>query len=228
MIEKSRLFGRLFCFPRASRSGFGGSQRLPRGPAARLKLREQMPDMALDRLLGEEEPDADLAVDETVRDQLEHLDLAGGRFLLQLLEGRLERDDLRPRRRRAGRRPTRSARGAPGSGSGSRCAGQRPRIRLSARSEAPLGRIHPNRVTRRPLATSPGQCRRWRADRNRERRSTARPRGRRAARARPSSPATSRPCEEETAARSRARGRGRRAPARPRSPPARGPVPGRT
>jgi len=53
--------------------------------------------MALDRLLGEEEPDADLAVYETVGDQLQHLDLAGGRLLLQLLEGSLERNDLRDR-----------------------------------------------------------------------------------------------------------------------------------
>ena len=43
--------------------------------------------MALDRLLGEEEPDADLAIDETVGDQLQHLDLADRRLLLQLLEG---------------------------------------------------------------------------------------------------------------------------------------------
>ena len=67
------------------------------GPAASLELREQVPDVALDRLLGEEEPDADLAVDETVGDQLQHLDLTGGRLLLELLEGSLERNDLRHR-----------------------------------------------------------------------------------------------------------------------------------
>jgi len=67
------------------------------GPAAGLELREQVANVALDRLLGEEEPDADLAVDETIGDQLQHLDLAGGRLLLQLLKGSLERNDLRHR-----------------------------------------------------------------------------------------------------------------------------------
>ena len=51
------------------------------GSAARLKLRQQVADVRLDRLLGEEEPLADLTVDETVRDELENLDLAGGRLL---------------------------------------------------------------------------------------------------------------------------------------------------
>jgi hypothetical protein len=37
---------------------------------------------------------ADLAVDETLGDQLKHLDLAGGRLLLQLPEGSGERNDL--------------------------------------------------------------------------------------------------------------------------------------
>jgi hypothetical protein len=49
--------------------------------------------MALHRLLREEEVDSDLAVHEAVRDELEDLDLARGRLLLQLLEGRLERDE---------------------------------------------------------------------------------------------------------------------------------------
>ena len=47
------------------------------GSAARLKLRQQVADVRLDRLLGEEEPLADL-VDEPVGDELEQLDLAGG------------------------------------------------------------------------------------------------------------------------------------------------------
>ena len=50
--------------------------------------------MRLDRLLAEEEPLTDLAVDEAVRDQLKHLDLAGGRLLLELLERRRERNHL--------------------------------------------------------------------------------------------------------------------------------------
>jgi hypothetical protein len=67
--------------------------------AASLELREEVPDMALDRLLGEEEPDADLAVHEPVGDQLQHLDLPGGRLLLQLLKRRgLERNHLGDRR----------------------------------------------------------------------------------------------------------------------------------
>ena len=67
--------------------------------AASLELGEQVADVALDGLLGEEKPDADLAVDETVGNQLQHLDLAGGRFLLQLLQRRgLERNHLGDRR----------------------------------------------------------------------------------------------------------------------------------
>ena len=52
-----------------------------------------MPDVALDCLLRKEEPDADLAIHETVRNQLEHLDLSRRRLLLQLLQG-LKRDHL--------------------------------------------------------------------------------------------------------------------------------------
>ncbi len=63
------------------------------GSAARLKLRQQVADVRLDRLLGEEEPLADLAVHEAVRDELQNLDLAGGRLLLELaLDSRPERD----------------------------------------------------------------------------------------------------------------------------------------
>jgi hypothetical protein len=47
-----------------------------------------------DRLFREEEAVADLPVDEALRDQLEDLDLPGGRLLLELLERRCERDDL--------------------------------------------------------------------------------------------------------------------------------------
>ena len=50
--------------------------------------------MRLHRLLGEEEPHADLAVHEAVGDQLEHLDLARGRLLLELLQGPAEGNDL--------------------------------------------------------------------------------------------------------------------------------------
>ena len=53
-----------------------------------------MADVRLDRLFAEEEPLPDLAVHEAVRDQLKHLDLAGGRLLLELLERRRERNHL--------------------------------------------------------------------------------------------------------------------------------------
>ena len=62
--------------------------------AAGLELGQQMADVRLDRLLGEEEPLPDLAVHEAVRDQLEDLDLAHGRLLLELAERRAERDHL--------------------------------------------------------------------------------------------------------------------------------------
>src|ERR1700675_848126 len=65
------------------------------GARARLELRKQMPDVGLDRLLREEEPDADLAVDEAFGDQLEDFDLPHRRLLLELPERALERDDLR-------------------------------------------------------------------------------------------------------------------------------------
>ena len=59
-----------------------------------LQLRQQVAYVRLDRLLREEEADADLAVDEAVGDQLQHLDLTRGRLLLELLQGAGERDDL--------------------------------------------------------------------------------------------------------------------------------------
>jgi hypothetical protein len=62
--------------------------------ASGLELGEQVANVGLDRLLREEEALADLAVDETVGDELEHLDLAHGRLLLELARRRLERDHL--------------------------------------------------------------------------------------------------------------------------------------
>ena len=65
-----------------------------------MKFREQMADMALDRLLREEEPFADLAIHETLRDELKNLDLAGGRRVLWFRHRRTrgEVDQLRDRR----------------------------------------------------------------------------------------------------------------------------------
>jgi hypothetical protein len=53
-----------------------------------------MADMGLHRLLGEEEPLADLSIDETVCDELKHLDLASRRILSDFAgRGRRERND---------------------------------------------------------------------------------------------------------------------------------------
>ncbi len=64
------------------------------GTGSGLELREQVADVALDRLLREEEPLADLPVDEPVGDELEHLDLAYRRLLFELTKRRRERDHL--------------------------------------------------------------------------------------------------------------------------------------
>src|SRR3954471_429601 len=64
------------------------------GARACLQFGEQVADVRLDRLLREEEALADLAVHETVRDQLEHFDLAIRRLLLELTHRRGERDDV--------------------------------------------------------------------------------------------------------------------------------------
>jgi hypothetical protein len=63
------------------------------GSTSCLKLRQQMAHVRLHRLLGEEQSLADLAIDETVCHELEHLDLAGGRVLAELTRsGRREGD----------------------------------------------------------------------------------------------------------------------------------------
>ena len=82
--------------PEANRYGVGS--------ASCLKLRQQVADVRLDGLLREEEPLADLAVHEPVGDELENLDLAGGRILSDLARGRRsERDDRTAARRAAPR-----------------------------------------------------------------------------------------------------------------------------
>jgi len=62
--------------PEANRYGVGST--------SRLKLREQVTDMRLDRLFREEEALADLAVHETVADELQNLDLARRGILTDL------------------------------------------------------------------------------------------------------------------------------------------------
>lgn len=61
---------------------------------ARLEFRQEVADVRFHGFLGQEEPLADLAIHEAVRDQLEHLELSPGRLLLELLERACERDDL--------------------------------------------------------------------------------------------------------------------------------------
>jgi hypothetical protein len=77
------------------------------GSTSRLKLRQQMAHVGLDRLLREEKSLADLAIDETICNELQHLDLASGRILPDLARGGWgERDD----RTAAGRAAPRSSR----------------------------------------------------------------------------------------------------------------------
>jgi hypothetical protein len=58
-------------------------------------------DVGLDGLFREEEPLADLAVDQTVRDELKNLDLACGRILADLACGRRSKWDDRATTARA-------------------------------------------------------------------------------------------------------------------------------
>ena len=78
--------------PKANRYGVGS--------AARLKLREQMPHVGLDRLFGEEETLTDFAIHEPVRDELQHLDLSCRRVLPELardLRGKGDNGAVSPR-----------------------------------------------------------------------------------------------------------------------------------
>jgi hypothetical protein len=79
--------GRVFCGPallgdQAAAEADGDRM----GPRAGLELCQQMADVGLHGLLGEIEPLADLPVDESVGDELEHLELAPRRLLLEFLE----------------------------------------------------------------------------------------------------------------------------------------------
>lgn len=67
------------------------------GSAARLKLRQQVADVRLDRLLAEKQRRADLAVHKTVGDELQDLELTGGRLLLELPRRRSRERDHRSR-----------------------------------------------------------------------------------------------------------------------------------
>ena len=63
---------------------------------ARLELREQVPDVRLDRFLRQEQLLSDLPVDQAVGDELQHLDLPRRRLLLELAKRVLKRDDVGP------------------------------------------------------------------------------------------------------------------------------------
>src|ERR671936_1650165 len=65
------------------------------GTRARLELGEEVADVRLHSLLREKQPLADLAVNQPVGNELEHLELAPGRLLLELLERAGEGNDLR-------------------------------------------------------------------------------------------------------------------------------------
>ena len=65
------------------------------GTGARLELREQMAHVRLHRFLRQEQLLADFPVDQAVGDELQHLDLARRRLLLQLAKRALERNDVR-------------------------------------------------------------------------------------------------------------------------------------
>jgi hypothetical protein len=79
--------------PEANRYGVGST--------SCLKLRQQVADVRLDRLFGQEESLADLAVHETVGDELEHLDLTRSRILTDLAGRRWRERDDRPTAARA-------------------------------------------------------------------------------------------------------------------------------
>jgi hypothetical protein len=65
------------------------------GTGARLELGEKVPHVRFDRFLRQEEPLADLSVHEPVGDELQYLDLAHRRFLLELAQrAALQRNDV--------------------------------------------------------------------------------------------------------------------------------------
>lgn len=82
--------------PEANRYGVGST--------SCLKLCQEVADVRLDRLLGEEEPFADLAVHEAVGDELEYLDLARCRILPDFTRRRRGEGDDRPATGRAASR----------------------------------------------------------------------------------------------------------------------------
>jgi hypothetical protein len=64
------------------------------GARTGLKLGQKVTHVALDSFLGEEKALADLAIDQSVGHELQNLDLAHRRLLLELTERRGEGDDL--------------------------------------------------------------------------------------------------------------------------------------
>lgn len=102
------------------------------GSAARLKLCEEVSDVRLHRLLGEEEPLADLAVDQPVGDELQDLDLASRRILFVLARGRRRERDHRS--------------GAACAAAGSRRLEASAVIAVAIEDLLALGRVHAGRI----------------------------------------------------------------------------------
>jgi hypothetical protein len=65
------------------------------GTRTGLELGEQVTHMRFHRFLGQEQSLADLAIHESVGDELQHLDLAHGGLLLELAQWALQRDHVR-------------------------------------------------------------------------------------------------------------------------------------
>jgi hypothetical protein len=107
------------------------------GSTSRLKLRQEMADVGLHRLLGEEEPLADLSVDEAVCDELKYLDLASGRILSDLAGGRRREGDH----------------GAAAAGAATRSRGFEPPavVAISVEDLLALSGVHEFRIGARPV-----------------------------------------------------------------------------
>src|SRR6266545_2138596 len=73
------------------------------GPGTGLELGEEVPDVRFDRFFGEKQHLSDLTVDETLGDELKHLDLTRCRLLFEFSQRSIEWNDLcalpRPARR---------------------------------------------------------------------------------------------------------------------------------
>jgi hypothetical protein len=88
--EAAELFRALFLRDQAAAEADGNRV----GARAGLELCQQVPHVGLHSLFREEEPLADLPVDEPVGNELKHFELAARRLLLELLHRACERNYL--------------------------------------------------------------------------------------------------------------------------------------